>query len=193
MQDLPTDAINLEGEGAAAVIGVDSAALGCAISLLPQTTLRMDAPIRKCCVLGSSLSRFVYFFLRTMEDYASPNFYYKKRGDPVYKENRARKPYNLGPLTAQLEERNPERLRSAHHTTRPFSGLDTWIGTSTRTTQLNNSSVGLGHRHDQLKHDSSSLISFFFLKTTFCSKAVNSPSIFPLYHHRTFRWLQANR
>jgi hypothetical protein len=36
MQDLPTDAINLEGEGAAAVIGVDSAALGCAILLLPH-------------------------------------------------------------------------------------------------------------------------------------------------------------
>jgi hypothetical protein len=26
-----------------------------------------------------------------------------------------------------------------------------WIGTSTRTAQLNNSTVGLGHRHDQLK------------------------------------------
>jgi hypothetical protein len=26
-----------------------------------------------------------------------------------------------------------------------------WIGTSTRTAQLNNSSVGLGHQHDQLK------------------------------------------
>jgi hypothetical protein len=26
-----------------------------------------------------------------------------------------------------------------------------WIGYSTRTAQLNNSSVGLGHRHDQLK------------------------------------------
>jgi hypothetical protein len=92
---------------------------------------------------------FPIFFERTVKAYAFPNFYKKKRVDPVYKENRVRKPYNSGRSTAQLgEQRTPN---DSGPQTIQLSTLVGWIGTSTRTAQLNNSSVGLGHRHDQLK------------------------------------------
>jgi hypothetical protein len=91
----------------------------------------------------------LFFFEQTVKAYAFPNFYKKKRVDPVYKENRTQKPYNSGRRTAQLgEQRTPND--SGPQTIQP-STMVGWIGTSTRTAQLNNSSVGLGHRHDQLK------------------------------------------
>jgi hypothetical protein len=79
---------------------------------------------------------------------------------PVFRipptKNWARKPYNSGRSTAQLgKQRNTERLRSADHTTmKHIGGLDWDINTHRSTQQLSTtqlSSVGLGHRHDQLK------------------------------------------
>jgi hypothetical protein len=89
------------------------------------------------------------FFQWTVKAYAFPNFYKKKRVYPVYKENWARKPYNSGRSTAQLGEQRTQNDSGPR--TIQLSTLVGWIGTSTRTAQLNNSSVGLGHRHDQLK------------------------------------------
>jgi hypothetical protein len=89
------------------------------------------------------------FFWTDGESLCFPEFLLEEESYPVYKENRAWKPYNSGRSTAQqVEQRAPDD--SGPHTIQ----LDTpvgWIGTSTRTTQLNNSSVRLGHRHDQLK------------------------------------------